>query len=341
MSDEIKAEPEQTRSPVEKITDWYLPAENPIDGYIFPGRVYIRDHEHLYQMAQELGDRCNTITKEEGGYTEFVVKEGLRSYRAHRIDTVKGSVFALRRMPDVVPPLEKLGLDKTIQELLLHKDLARKGGLIIICGETGQGKSTTIASTIMERMMKLGSFCLTIEDPPEMPLHGIHGKGICFQTESRIGGFGDALRGAMRCYPAQGGSMLYVGETRDAETAAEVLRAAVNGHLVLTTLHANDVNTCVQRFMTLAKAVMASEEEVKNVTAAALRLALHQELEFIPGSHGQPSKRKLKVTFAFSPDQSSPMAQAIRSAGSLQDIVDQQRAMLKNGGVERLLGKWS
>lgn len=324
-------------SPVDKITDWYLPAEDPLAGHFFPGRVRVRDHSHLYEMAKALGERCNLKTKD--GYSEFVVREGDRSYRGHRIDTTKGSIFALRRMPDSVPSIESLGLDKAIQELLLHKDLARRGGLIIICGETGQGKSTTIASVIMERMKKLGSFCLTIEDPPEMPLAGEHGGGICYQTESRIGGFADALRGAMRCYPAQGGSMLYVGETRDPETAAEVVRAAVNGHLVLTTLHANDVNTCVQRFTTMAKAVLGSDEEVKNVTAAALRLAMHQELEFIPGTHGRPATRRLKVSFAFSPDQASPMAQAIRSSGSLQDIVDMQKAQLKNGGVERLLGK--
>lgn len=328
---------DHTKSPVDKITDWYLPATRPLDGHFFPGRVPVRDHPHLYEMSKALEERCGLKTKD--GYSEFVVREGDRAYRGHRIDTVSGPVFALRRMPDTVPPIAALGLDKPIQELLTHKDLARRGGLIIICGETGQGKSTTIASVIMERMKTLGSFCLTIEDPPEMPLHGVHGKGICFQTESRIGGFADALRGAMRCYPAQGGSMLYVGETRDPETAAEVVRAAVNGHLVLTTLHANDVNTCVQRFTTMAKAVLGSDEEVKNVTSAALRLAMHQELEFIPGSHGQPSRRKLKVAFAFSPDHSSPMAQAIRSSDSLQDVVNQQRALLRNGGVERLFSK--
>jgi Tfp pilus assembly pilus retraction ATPase PilT len=332
-----EAKPIVAKTPVESITDWYLPAVDPLEGYFWPNRVPVRDHEFLYEMAKALGERC--IQKTQDNYTEFVVREGERAYRGHVIDTVKGRWFALRKMPDRVPPLETLGLDKAIQDLLAHKNLAKNGGLIIICGETGQGKSTTIASAIMRRMENLGSFCLTIEDPPEMPLHGIHGKGICYQTETRIGDFAAALRGAMRSYPAVGGSMLYVGETRDPETAAEVMRASVNGLLVLTTLHANDPTTAVQRFTTMAKAVMKSDDEVRDVTASALRLVMHQELEYIPGVGGQPARRRLRVAFAFSENQSSPMAQAIRSGDSLQDIVDRQKALIKTGGVERLLSQ--
>lgn len=328
--------------PEDRISDWYLPEGKAIEnGYFWPGRVAVRDHDHLYEMAYVLAERADIMTAD--GYEEFVIQEGDRRYRGHVLHTIDGRVFALRRMPATVPNIENLGLPDPIRDLLVHPGLSKRGGLIIIGGETGQGKSTTIASVIMRRVEELGSFCLTIEDPPEMPLHGPHGKGIIFQTAARIGGFGDALRGAMRCYPAVGGSMLYVGETRDGETAAEVLRAAVNGHLVLTTIHANNVSTIVQRFMTMAKSVMGSEEEVKSVTAAALRLAMHQELEFVPGIRGQAATRRLKISFGLSTSESSQMAQAIRSPGaSLADIVATQAVALKTGGVNKLLGSdWS
>lgn len=336
-----EATEERRARPEDKITDWYLPDADPMRGFFFPGRVAISDHPQLFKMAAELRDRARHETA--SGYEEFVVKEGDRSYRGHKITTVEGPVYALRRMPPSVPPIENLGLEQSVQDILLHPGLGKHGGLIIICGETGQGKSTTIASVIMARMERLGSFCLTIEDPPEMPLHGVHGAGICYQTEARIGSFGDALRGAMRCYPAVGHSILYVGETRDGETAAQVLRAAVNGHLVVTTLHANDVSTCAQRFMTLAKSEMGSDEEVRQVTSAAIRLIMHQQLEFIPGHRGMPSTRRLHVSYAISTSFSSPMAQAIRSPseGSLEDIVQQQRAQIKAHGVAKILGDWS
>jgi twitching motility protein PilT len=316
-----------------------LPAKDPLKGFFFPNRVWVADHPALFRMATALAERA--VLQTADGYDDFVVKEGDRSFRGHKIHGVKDDIFALRRMPPSVPPLSSLGMDPAVQEILIHPSLAKHGGLIIICGETGNGKSTTIASAIMARMEAHGSFCLTIEDPPEMPLDGAHGNGICIQTEARIGSFPDHVRGAMRSYPAQSGSMLYVGETRDGETAAEVMRAAINGHLVLTTLHANDVSTCIQRFLTLAKAVMGSEEEVKQVLSAALRLALHQELVRQPGINGQPDTRRLKTSFAYSHSQASPMAQAIRTpgSGSLQDIVDQQRQMVINHGVVKLLGE--
>ncbi len=326
--------------PEDKISDWYLPANEPLDGWFFPGRVPVRDFQNLYDMATQLAERSRKRTAD--GYEEFVVKEGDRSYRGHRIQTVSGPIFALRRMPSVVPKMENLGLDKSIVEVLLHPHIAKHGGLIIVCGETGQGKSTTLAAVIMARVSRLGAFCLTIEDPPEMPLHGAHGAGLCYQTEVRIGAWGDAMRGAMRCYPAISGSMLYVGETRDPETAAEVLRAAINGHLVLTTIHANDVSTCIQRFVTLAKGHLASDEEARSVLASALRLVMHQELEFIPGVNGEPSKRKLKAKFAISVNDSSALAQAIRDpkSGNVKDVEEQQLVQLRMGGVGKLLSSW-
>lgn len=337
----VMGEEAQTRRlrPEDRISDWYLPENDPVGkGFFFPGRVPVSEHDHLFEMATALAERSTRLTAD--GYEEFVVQEGDRRYRGHVLNTINGRVFALRRMPATVPSIDKLGLPDGIRDMLIHPGLSKRGGLIIVGGETGQGKSTTMASVIMARITNLGAFCLTIEDPPEMPLDGVHGKGLCYQTEARIGHFGDALRGAMRCYPAVNGSMLYVGETRDGETAAEVLRAAVNGHLVLTTIHANNPTTIVQRFMTLAKSVMGSEEEVKNVTAAALRLAMHQELEFIPGIRGQPATRRLKIAFALSTSESSQMAQAIRAPGTnLGDIIAQQEVALRTGGVARLLGK--
>lgn len=322
--------------PEDRITDFYIPDDDPIKGVFFPGRGLIADHNQLYRIATNLRDKARELTK--SGYDEFKVTDGPKSFRGHVIEGIKGKVYAIRRMPDVVPKIDTLGLPPYIVDMLLHDKLAPRGGLVIICGETGQGKSTTIASTIMQRVTEKAAFCLTIEDPPEMPLHGIHGKGICYQTAAKIGGFSDALRGAMRSYPAQGGSMLYVGETRDGETAAQVVRAAINGHLVLTTLHANSVSSCAKRFITLATSESGSDEEARQITAASLKLILHQELKAADASSGLSGQRKLKTQFAFSHGESSPMAQAIRTpnAGSLDDVVEQQETRVKTMGLKTL-----
>lgn len=335
----VDAEASRRPEAEDLITDWYLPESDPMKGFVYPGPVPIADHPRLFTMAADLLKR--SIAKTVDGYEEFVIKAGDRTYRGHRIGTIEGYVFALRRLPDTIPSLDKLGMEPAIRTILMDSALS-KGGLILVCGETGQGKSTTCAATVKERMQHHGSFCLTVEDPPEMPLHGVHGKGRCMQTEVKSGAWAEAMKGAMRCYPTVSGSMLYVGETRDPETAAEVLRVATNGHLVLTTLHAQDLESAIKRYVGLAMASGMPPEEVKSILASSFRLALHQRLEMEPGKDGKPGRRKLKVSFLFSPNSRSPVAQKLRSptGDSLNNEIRTQEMLLRSQGSKALLDAW-
>lgn len=92
-------------------------------------------------------------------------------FRGHSIKSIEGKVYIFRRLPSYVPDIEDLGMPKSILELLLHKRL-NSGGLVLIAGETGQGNQQLLAATIAYRLKHHASFCLTIEDPVEMPLQG-------------------------------------------------------------------------------------------------------------------------------------------------------------------------
>ncbi len=330
----------QASRPEDVITDWYLPARDAMAGFVYPNAINIRDHIPLYDMAAALLDR--SVKKTADGYNEFVVRAGDISYRGHLIDSVDGPYYALRRMPTSIPDLADLGLPEAVCSVLLDPWLSN-GGLIILCGEAGQGKSTTCAATVRSRMLAHGSFCLTVEDPPEMPLHGKHGQGRCIQTEARQGLFADAMRGAMRCYPTTGGSMLYVGETRDAETAAEVLKIATNGHLVLTTVHSSDVISALQRFLMLAKD-KTSEDDAKQSLGSMLRLVVHQKLRDAPQAGSQPRRNKvLEIEFLMSRDRTTPVANMIRTGKveGLSSSIKQQQMTLKARGVQGLKEMWS
>ena len=327
--DNVVGQATQARPIEDTVTDWYLPESNPRGGWVYPGMVLVEENAKLTEVAREMAALCQQKPGED-----FVIKHGARLYRGHRIGSVEGDLLALRRVPSMVPPLDKLGLSDPVRALLLHEKLS-KGGLVIIAGETGQGKSTTAAAAIRARVEKFGSFCLTVEDPPELPLNGRVGKsGMVVQTDVRQGNFGDALRGAMRSYPTQGNSILFVGETRDPETAGEVLRIATNGHLVITTIHGDDLIGSTQRFMALARAHKGmNEQEAKAVFSSAFRLMLHQQL-----SH-EGGRRQLKANILFSGDRSSPVANRIRQ-GSIEGLstdVQQQGLLLREGSVERLL----
>ncbi|MDA0629118.1 ATPase, T2SS/T4P/T4SS family, partial [Acinetobacter baumannii] len=139
-------------------------------------------------------------------------------------------VFVLRRFPAKVPTFESLNLHNGYVSKLMQQRLS---GLIVIAGPFGAGKTTTASALIAARLSKFGGVAITIEDPPEMPLEGKHGEGVCYQTWADRGGFGDATRKMARFAP----SIIFLGEVRDAETAAEALRASINGRLVVCTAH--------------------------------------------------------------------------------------------------------
>ena len=336
------------KTALDQISDWYIPEQNFLEGFIYPNAAPIREFPFLYETAERLLTQCKEKTEklehhtnEDTDYDEFVVRVNERSYRGHRIETVEGYFYALRRMPISVPSLSDLDLDPALRKILLSENL-NKGGLVMICGETGQGKSTTCAATIKERMCQLGSFCLTVEDPPEMPLHGRHGNGRCLQTSVRSGNFADAMRGAMRCYPTVNGSILYVGETRDAETAAEVLRIAMNGNLVFTTLHAQDVPSSLKRLISLASTRLGSEQEACDILATVFRVGMHQTLESMRPIPGKPVKKKLTVSFLLSHSPHTPVANKIRKkeTEALGTDLQQQQAILRNHGPAALLKMW-
>lgn len=330
------------RTAVEQISDWYIPEKDPLDGFLYPGSRQIRELSHLYDVATRIQKQCLEKTA-NGGYDEFVVRlpEMNRSYRGHRIETIEGYFFALRRMPTSVPDLASLGLDPAIRKILLSESLNR-GGLVLICGETGQGKSTSCAAAIKERMVQLGSFCLTVEDPPEMPLHGTHGLGRCLQTEVRSGSFADSLRGAMRCYPTVNGSILYVGETRDAETAAEVLKIAMNGNLVFTTLHAQDVPSALRRIVSLA-ATRMGQQEAQDILSTVFRVGMHQTLESVRPRPGEAARKRLNVSFLLSANGQTPVANRIRKGetNGLGTDLQQQKALLIQHGPDALMRLWN
>jgi twitching motility protein PilT len=147
---------------------------------------------------------------------------------------------ALRAIPTKIPSFESLGLPPIIREMG-----KRVSGLVLVCGPTGSGKSTTIASMIDDINEVRSNHIVTIEDPIEY-LHN-HKKCMVNQRElhSDTYSFHDALRAILREDP----DIVLVGELRDLETIEAALTLSETGHLVFGTLHTRNAPSTIDRIV--------------------------------------------------------------------------------------------
>jgi type IV pilus assembly protein PilB len=162
--------------------------------------------------------------------------------RVSTIPTVYGEKVVMRLLDKGAVKLELANLGYDSKQLeAIRKALKNSSGLFLVVGPTGSGKSTTLYSCLNE-VFDSGLNIMTCEDPVEFKLDGINQVGV----RSDIGlTFASALRAFLRQDP----DIIMVGEVRDLETAQICLRAALTGHLVLSTLHTNDAPLAVSRLM--------------------------------------------------------------------------------------------
>lgn len=246
---------------------------------------------------------------------DFSIRHGHISYRASVMNTVMETVFVLRRLSDKVKPIADLGIPPVVVEMMMKP---RMTGLFIISGAFGQGKTTTAASLVAARIGLYGGVAVTIEEPPEIPLHGRHGEGVCYQTWVQKGGFGHACRQAARWAP----SIIFLGELRDAETAIEALRASINGKLVICTAHADNCAMAIERVFNLANGDGSAADDVLGMIATGLTAVINQRLE----TSGM--RRSLMIESLFLNDDDGPGVRAIirqRKFEQLKSIIQMQK----------------
>jgi len=218
---------------------------------------------------------------------EFSIEFDSVRYRVSRIEeTVDGKCwYALRRAMQAVPSLEELGFAKTYRGFLCSEKLRK--GLIVFCGSMGSGKTTSASALVKKRLELYGGHAITLEDPPEMPLHGIHAQGLCLQKE--IKDFGQGIVQSLR-YGAP--EIIYLGELRAPNDVSQALRAAVNGHLLIATIHAGSVIEAAQRIRSLGSAVDGGEV-TQDLMSSGIAAFIHQRLRVDP----QSGNKRLQVEF--------------------------------------------
>lgn len=163
-------------------------------------------------------------------------------FRVSSLPTIYGEKLVLRviRKRKILDNLELLGFCPEVLERY-KRTIRIPQGMILFTGPTGSGKTTTLYATL-HAINSTTTNIITLEDPVESTIHGInhvqirHGRGL---------GFAEGLRTMLRQDP----DVIFVGEIRDGEVAEIAMQAAMTGHLVFSTLHANSTSETFERLV--------------------------------------------------------------------------------------------
>lgn len=181
----------------------------------------------------------------QGG--RFVTRSGKQVFdiRTQTQPCLHGEHVVMRLLPQdtTLVGIDELGFPPEIAKVY-RRLFESPGGLILVVGPTGSGKSTTLYAGLQLLAADPSRKVITVEDPIEYALDGIQ------QTQVRPE-IGFEFAHAMRAFVREDPDVILLGEIRDGETALEALRASQTGHLVLSTLHCNDTVDAVQRLVDL------------------------------------------------------------------------------------------
>jgi Tfp pilus assembly pilus retraction ATPase PilT len=255
-----------------------------------------------------------------------VVYDGV-SYRVSVMTTLSGEIFVLRKIAETIGSLTELGVPQAYIRHLMTKELS---GLFIVSGSTKAGKTTTACAMIKERLIAYGGIAVTAEDPIELPLEGSHGAGVCYQTQANRDrrSFSEAFRHIMRW----GAKIIFIDEIHNQQVAAEVLQASVNGHLVISTMLAENVSQTIVKLHAMANEKLAPGS-AQSLLSDGLVGVLHQQLDRGP-------RKKLETEFLFLKD--APMAKTILRNGKYDmlaaEIRQQMAIMIANNATAQRQG---
>lgn len=190
--------------------------------------------------------------------------------RINVFNTARGISIAIRILPGHIPTIEDLNLHPS-----LHDISKIKSGLVLICGASGVGKTTTIAAIINDINNSRHAHIVTLEDPIEYRFQS--NKSFIEQRElgSHMPSFERGLIDVLR----EDADVIVVGELREGETMRLALNAAESGHLVIATLHASTPEEAIYR---MCNAVSAdAQNEVRNQLASTLAWIIVQQLVYL------------------------------------------------------------
>jgi twitching motility protein PilT len=248
----------------EFISDIHITGEHPV---VSRKNGDIQFHGSLKWTHQEIDDLTRKLLTP---LQLDKLRQNKSRIRVNIFTTVRGISIAIRILPGLIPTIEELNLHPS-----LHDISKIKFGLVLICGGTGEGKTTTIAAIINDINKSRQAHIVTLEDPVEYRFQSkksfIEQREIGLHTPSFKQGLIDVLR--------EDADVIVVGELREGETMHLALNAAESGHLVIATMHASTPEEAIYRMCNAVP--IEAQTEVRNQLASSLVWINVQQLEYL------------------------------------------------------------
>src|SRR5436190_18684999 len=273
-------------------------------GDVAPIRESALTHDETMSMLREVcGERNWKIFEERGDLYFAYEMDAASRFRCNYLKQANGYGAVFRLIPTKIATLEQLGIPPVVKEFG-HL----RGGLVLVTGPTGSGKSTTLAALIDYINENFSRHIVTIEEPIEF----VHSNKRSIITQREVPNdsvsFPVALKAALR----EDADIVLVGEMRDLETISLALTAAETGLLVLGTLHTNNARKTIDRMVDVFPA--NKQAQVRTMLANSLRGVLAQLLLKKADGSGRVAVNEILIA--------SPAVSAIIREGATQKLQD-------------------
>src|SRR5256884_5762737 len=223
--------------------------------------------ETMSMLREVCGDRNWKVFEERGDLDFAYEMDAASRFRCNFLKQANGYGAVFRLIPTKIASLEQLGIPPIVKEFG-HL----RGGLVLVTGPTGSGKSTTLAALIDYINENFSRHIVTIEEPIEY----VHANKRSIITQREVPGDSEAFPVALKAALREDADIVLVGEMRDLETVSLALTAAETGLLVFGTLHTNNARKTVDRMVDVFPA--ARQPQARAMLANSLRGVLAQLL---------------------------------------------------------------
>jgi twitching motility protein PilT len=292
------------------LSDIYLTGKHPM---VSRKNGVIKFHTDVRWSHQEIDDLVRNLLSpkqlnifQQKKSFDYAISVSNARLRINFFTTARGISLAIRILPGHIPRIEELNLHPS-----LHEIAKIKSGLILTCGGTGVGKTTTIASIINDINNTRKAHIITLENPIEYRFS----SGQSFIQQRELGphmpSFAQGLIDVLRENP----DVIVVGELREAETMQLTLNAAESGHLVIATLHASTPEEAIYRMCNSVP--IEAQNEIRYQLASTLSWLITQQLVYM-------EEVKYRV----------PLLSIVRGTQSVKNIIRENKLPQLNSAIQ-------